>query len=101
MPAMVGGQRRRQRRADAGGRVGAPSPQPAVRLKAMKITVLSHNLSSNASMRAHRLATAASTFAEVSLIGPIERSRGLWPALPQEPWIKTVRERRFPDFFTS
>jgi glycosyltransferase involved in cell wall biosynthesis len=67
----------------------------------MKITVLSHNLSSNASMRAHRLAAAAGTFAEVELVGPIERSRGLWPALPSEPWIRTVRERRFPDFFQS
>jgi len=30
----------------------------------MKITILSHNLSSNAAMRAHRLAVAAQTFAE-------------------------------------
>ena len=63
----------------------------------MKITVIGHNLSSNAVMRAHRLAEAARTFAEVSLIGPVER-RGLWPALPSEPWIRTVREKRFPEF---
>jgi glycosyltransferase involved in cell wall biosynthesis len=65
----------------------------------MKITILSHNLSSNAVMRAHRLAEAARTFAEVELVGPLEQSRGLWPALPGEPWIKAVRERRFPHFF--
>src|SRR6266566_964648 len=66
----------------------------------MKVTILSHNLSSNASMRAHRLAVAAAHFAEVTLIGPVER-RGLWPALPQESWIKTVTEERFPRFTTS
>jgi len=66
----------------------------------MKITVIGHNLSSNAVMRAHRLAEAARTFAEVSLIGPVER-RGLWPALPSEPWIRTVREKRFPEFCDS
>src|SRR6185295_18946553 len=65
---------------------------------AMKITVISHNLSSNAVMRAHRLAEAARTFAEVRLIGPVELNRGLWPALPAEPWIETVRERRIPHF---
>jgi glycosyltransferase involved in cell wall biosynthesis len=66
----------------------------------MKITILSHNLSSNSAMRAHRLAKAAGTFAEVSLIGPMER-RGLWPALPPEPWIRPVRKRRFPEFWAS
>ncbi len=66
----------------------------------MKVTILSHNLSSNASMRAHRLAVAAAHFAGVTLIGPVER-RGLWPALPQEAWIKTVTEERFPRFTTS
>jgi glycosyltransferase involved in cell wall biosynthesis len=67
----------------------------------MKITVISHNLSSNAVMRAHRLAEAGRTFAEVNLVGPVERSRGPWPALPCEAWIKTVRERRFPEFCKS
>ena len=63
----------------------------------MKITILSHNLSSNAAMRAHRLALAAREFAEVTLIGPVERI-GLWPALPAEPWIHSVPESRFPKF---
>src|SRR2546422_4722911 len=63
----------------------------------MKITVLSHNLSSNAVMRAHRVAVAAQSFAEVTLLGPVESS-GLWPALPPEPWIKSVEERRLPKF---
>src|SRR5438094_9166570 len=64
----------------------------------MKITVLSHNLSSNAVMRAHRLAVAARQFAEVTLLGPLERS-GPWPALPAESWIKSVEERRLPKFY--
>jgi len=63
----------------------------------MKITVLSHDLSSNAAMRAHRLAEAARTFAEIKLIGPVA-PKGIWPALPQEPWISTVRKQRFPKF---
>ncbi len=66
----------------------------------MKITILSHNLSSNAVMRAHRLAVAARHFAEVKLIGPVEL-KGLWPALPSAPWIKSVVEKRFPRFFAS
>ena len=66
----------------------------------MKITVLSHNLTSNAVMRAHRLARAAQSFAGVRLIGPVER-RGLWPALPPEPWIASVRKKRFPKFFVT
>ncbi len=66
----------------------------------MKITILSHNLSSNAAMRAHRLALAARQFAEVTLIGPIE-SRGLWPALPAADWIQSVPECRLPKFAGS
>src|ERR1041385_5138347 len=66
----------------------------------MKITILSHNTSSNAVMRAHRLAVAARTFAEATLLGPVEPT-GPWPALPSEPWIKTVEEKRFPRFFLS
>jgi glycosyltransferase involved in cell wall biosynthesis len=66
----------------------------------MKITVLSHNLSSNAAMRAHRLALAARPFADVTLIGPVEKS-GVWPALPNEDWIRTVPEKRFPAFHRS
>jgi len=66
----------------------------------MKITVLSHDLSSNASMRAHRVASAAQQFAEVKLIGPVEED-GLWPALPGESWIETVPKTRFPEFISS
>lgn len=66
----------------------------------MKVTVISHNISSNAVMRAHRIAKAASAFAEVELIGPVERS-GPWPALPREPWIRTVPKIRFPGFHNS
>src|SRR5215211_6652615 len=66
----------------------------------MKITVLSHNLSSNSAMRAHRVATAARHFSDVTLLGPVE-AKGFWPALPKEPWIKTVAERRFPTFYRS
>lgn len=63
----------------------------------MKITVLSHNLSTNAAMRAFRVALAARQFAEVTLAGPVERI-GLWDALPAEAWIRTVTERRLPKF---
>src|SRR2546428_7855238 len=66
----------------------------------MKVTILCHELSSNAVMRAHRLAQAARTFAEVELIGSVSR-KGAWPALPQEPWIRPVRKRRFPRFYES
>src|SRR2546425_12490571 len=66
----------------------------------MKVTILCHELSSNAVMRAHRLAQAARTFAEVKLIGSVSRKGG-WPALPQEPWIRPVRKRRFPRFYES
>ena len=66
----------------------------------MRITILSHDLSSNAAMRAHRLALAARTFGDVRLIGPARRS-GLWPALRDEPWIATVRKKRLPDFAAS
>ena len=64
----------------------------------MKITVLSHNLSSNAVMRAHRVAVAARYFADVTLLGPVELG-GLWPALPPEPWIQAVEDRRLPKFY--
>ena len=67
----------------------------------MRVTVLSHNLSSNAAMRAHRLALVAQTFAEdVRLIGPASR-KGTWPALPDEPWIVRVAKRRLPEFASS
>ena len=66
----------------------------------MRVTVLSHDLSSNAVMRAHRLAKAAMTFSDVELIGPAGR-KGAWAALPQETWIRAVRKRRFPEFFAS
>jgi glycosyltransferase involved in cell wall biosynthesis len=64
----------------------------------MKITVLSHNLSSNAVMRAHRVAVAARHFAEVKLIGSAEEN-GPWPALPRESWIQSVEDRRLPKFY--
>lgn len=67
----------------------------------MRITVLSHNLSTNAAMRAYRVALAARRFAAVTLAGPVEESRGQWPALPEEPWIVSVPERRFPKFAKS
>jgi glycosyltransferase involved in cell wall biosynthesis len=66
----------------------------------MKVTILSHNLSSNAAMRALRVAEAARTFADVELIGPVGPG-GLWPALPNESWIRTVPERRLPRFAKS
>lgn len=66
----------------------------------MRISILSHNLSSNAVMRAHRIALAARHFAEVRLIGPVERS-GPWPALPSADWIASVLEGRLPRFAAS
>ena len=66
----------------------------------MKITVLSHDLSTNAGRRTHRIAAAARTFADVKLIGPASRSHR-WLDLPDEPWIHTVRKRRWPDFHAS
>jgi glycosyltransferase involved in cell wall biosynthesis len=65
----------------------------------MRLTVLTHNLSSNAAMRAHRLAKAASRFADVTLLGPVARA-GPWAALPRDLSIVSVKKRRFPDFFT-
>jgi glycosyltransferase involved in cell wall biosynthesis len=64
----------------------------------VKITILSHNLTSNAAMRAHRLAVAARHFADVTMIGPMKH-RGAWGALPQEPWIKRVESKNLPKFF--
>lgn len=66
----------------------------------MRITVLSHDLSTNAGRRTHRLAGAARTFADVKLIGPSSRSHK-WVDLPDEPSIFTVRKRRWPDFHAS
>jgi len=66
----------------------------------MKITILSHNLSSNAVMRAHRLALAARHFAQVTLIGPVKQ-RGAWGVLPQEPWIKPVESKNVPKFYRT
>jgi glycosyltransferase involved in cell wall biosynthesis len=64
----------------------------------VKITILSHNLTSNAAMRAHRLAVAARHFADVTMIGPV-KDRGAWGALPQEPWIKPFESKNLPKFF--
>ena len=66
----------------------------------MKITILSHKLYSNAAMRAHRLAKAASLFADVTMIG-LAKAQGIWPALPREAWLKTVPEKDFPKFYDS
>ena len=66
----------------------------------MRVTVLSHDLSTNAGRRTHRLAGALGTFAEVKLIGPASRSHR-WVDLPDEPGIFTVRKRRWPDFHAS
>src|SRR5215472_186479 len=64
----------------------------------MKVTILSHNLTSNAAMRAHRLALAARHFAEVTVLGPV-KDRGAWVPLPPEPWIKPVEMKNLPKFF--
>jgi len=66
----------------------------------MKITILSHNLTSNAAMRAHRLGLAARHFAEVTVIGPVKH-RGAWAVLPPEPWIKSVESKNLPKFFKN
>jgi glycosyltransferase involved in cell wall biosynthesis len=66
----------------------------------VKITILGHNLSSNASMRAHRLAMAAKQFAEVTVVGPVKQ-RGAWGPLPQEPWIKPIEIKNVPKFYRT
>lgn len=66
----------------------------------MKITILSHNLTSNAVMRAHRLGLAARHFAEVTVLGPVKH-RGAWGALPQESWIKPIESKNLPKFYKS
>jgi glycosyltransferase involved in cell wall biosynthesis len=66
----------------------------------MKITILSHNLTSNAVMRAHRLGLAARHFAEVTVFGPVKH-RGAWGALPAEPWIHPVESKNLPKFFKT
>jgi glycosyltransferase involved in cell wall biosynthesis len=68
---------------------------------AMKVTVLSHDLSTNAGRRTHRLTGAAGTFADVKLIGPASRSHAWLDGVPGQPWIHTVRKRRWPDFHAS
>lgn len=64
----------------------------------MKITILSHNLTSNAAMRAHRLGLAARHFADVTVLGPVKH-RGAWGALPAEPWVKAVESKNLPKFY--
>ena len=66
----------------------------------MKIAILSHNLTSNAAMRAHRLGLAARHFAEVIVLGP-KKHRGAWGALPEETWIKAVESKNLPKFFET
>lgn len=66
----------------------------------MRIAILSHNLTSNAAMRAHRLALAARHFADVTVFGVVKH-RGAWKALPPEPWIKPIPSKNLPKFFTT
>src|SRR5215467_432405 len=66
----------------------------------MKIAILSHNLTSNAAMRAHRLGLAARHFADVTVLGPAKH-RGTWAALPQEPWIKPFEIKNVPKFYQT
>jgi glycosyltransferase involved in cell wall biosynthesis len=66
----------------------------------MRVTVLSHDLSTNSGRRTHRLAGAAGTFADVKLIGPASPSNR-WVDLPDDPGTFTVRKRRWPDFHAS
>jgi glycosyltransferase involved in cell wall biosynthesis len=66
----------------------------------VKVTLLSHDLSSNAAMRAHRLASALEPHVEVELLGPVRKQR-FWPALPREPWLHGVPKKRFPEFAAS
>ncbi len=66
----------------------------------MKLAILSHNLTSNAAMRAHRLGLAARHFAEVTMLGPVKH-RGAWGALPQESWIKPVASKNLPKFYQT
>jgi glycosyltransferase involved in cell wall biosynthesis len=66
----------------------------------MKITILAENISSKPVRRAHRLAAAARTFAEVNLVGRVEREKN-WVEPPQETWITPLRKRRFPKFYES
>jgi glycosyltransferase involved in cell wall biosynthesis len=66
----------------------------------MRITILSHNLTSNAAMRAHRLGLAARLFAEVTVFGPAKH-RGAWPALPQDNWIRRFESKNLPKFYKT
>lgn len=66
----------------------------------MKLLILSHNLTSNAVMRAHRLALAGRRFAEVTVSGPVKH-RGAWGALPHESWIQPVQSKNLPKFFKT
>jgi hypothetical protein len=66
----------------------------------VRVTLLSQDLSTNAGRRTHRLAGAVATFADVELIGPASRSHR-WLELPDQPWIHTVRKRRWPGFHAS
>src|SRR5260370_2781553 len=61
---------------------------------------MSHNLTSNAAMRAPRLALAARHFAEVVVLGPVKH-RGAWAPLPQEPWIKAFESKNLPKFYQT
>lgn len=63
----------------------------------MKVSILCHDLSSSAAMRAHRLAAMAEWFADVEILGPADAA-GLWPALPRDPRLRTVASGTFPAF---
>jgi len=66
----------------------------------MKLLIISHSLTSNAVMRAHRLGLAAQQFAEVTLVGPMKH-RGRWGALPEESWIRPIESKNLPKFFKT
>jgi glycosyltransferase involved in cell wall biosynthesis len=66
----------------------------------MRVAILSHNLTSNAAMRAHRLGLAARHFAEVAMIGPVKH-RGAWGALPAEDWIRPIQSKNLPKFYKT
>ncbi len=66
----------------------------------MKVTILSLSISSKPIRRAHRLVEAAKTFADVSLVTRMEHEEA-WMGFPQEVGIKTVRRKRFPEFYST
>jgi hypothetical protein len=62
----------------------------------VKVSILCDDLSSNFSIRAHRLALMAAQFAEVEIVGPVA-PEGPWEALPDDLPLRTVPGGCFPD----